>query len=548
MRSRHSKITPTTLLTGIPLLTAGSYVVLYGMHQIFYARLGLGVDDVGLGRDALLSQALVGVVASAVLITAVFWLYYAAIVYGLTIWPLYVVRRLARLLMRTPGLHRWCPRPMRAFARRKDTKQDPERRRTLRVIALSYLIVTPISGAWMAYALAADVRDGWPTPAWAIPLLGIPIVDVEADPFRFTRQPGGEVAVASRDMECMLYLGRTERTLVFYDSRSRRPVRLPADDFSVRVGGRDTRLPARCRADPGSTNDDRFVAEGRRLGDLAAHGGWLAWSQRDRRGRLKLVIDGTDGTRSAAIPPSSAMLTTDLGPGEGDQTVAVYRRCEQGTCHLFRYDVKTSLEARLPAKEVAGCTTAWPAVWRDLVVFLRRGIHCPPRLRGLWTLRRHQERRIVPQIGWRARQLDLRHETVVWIDTDGIDMRVRTADLRSGRTSTLYQNRLVSKGAHIILASPSVERREFRWTVAAAFGTRDGWLMERDRRGRKCRYLSDQLPSNEVELHIHTDTEYGVDAVVRSRSVLYATQETLVRRPLDRLSTPATCDVRTPIR
>jgi hypothetical protein len=544
MRRFLSSLSLTAVLAAIPVLAAVAYVALYGMHQVFYARLGFGVDDVGLGRDALLSQALIGVVASGIAITILASVYLFVIVYGISTLVPYLARRSVRVLARVPLVNRGLPRRVRAFARRKDSKAVAGAGKVTVVLAVTYFAMMPIGGGFLANLYADDVQAGYPTAALELPVIGIPFLDVEANHFRFTRQPTGSDSVTARDAECMLYLGRTERTLAFYDTHTKQPVRLPADAFAVTLDGSDWRLPTRCRAGPQPRDEDAFVARGPRLGDISAYGLWVAWTQIDRSGRFTLVLAESGKAHAASIPPSDETLTTDLGPGPSGEPVAAYRRCDHGRCALFRYDVRKAIETRLPVRQVRDCTTAWPAVWRRVTVFLRRGVHCPARERGVWMLRGRRLRRLVADVGSSSRQLDLRGTTAVWADSDGVEMRIRTVDSRFGAIATLYRNQLAMQGGHVVLASPMLTRDAVVWSAAISFGSRRGEFQRRKRHSARCEVLTDDLASNEVLLTRDSAAEYGIDAAVTGDSIVYGTDGALYARQLDGSAERSGCENR----
>jgi hypothetical protein len=121
---------------------------------------------------------------------------------------------------------------------------------------------------------------------------------------------------------------------------------------------------------------DELVAEVSRDTPIAAYGGQLAWSAYDAAtGSYQLMIAPFGGVPAAApIAPSRRPFDVTLGPGDGRRIVALYSRCAtaKGTrCDIYRYSLASRHESKLSFSSPRA-DEAWPAQWRDRVVFVRR--------------------------------------------------------------------------------------------------------------------------------------------------------------------------------
>jgi hypothetical protein len=95
------------------------------------------------------------------------------------------------------------------------------------------------------------------------------------------------------------------------------------------------------------------VAETVAGGDVAARGGWTAWSTEVAAGRWALVVRAPDGVvRQPPVPARGAPFDVRLGGGADGRQKAVYSRCAgygQGRtgCRLYRLDLASGSERRL---------------------------------------------------------------------------------------------------------------------------------------------------------------------------------------------------------
>lgn len=128
---------------------------------------------------------------------------------------------------------------------------------------------------------------------------------------------------------------------------------------------------------PAAASADEAIRETAAPTPLAAYGGWSAWSELGSDGRyaMKLRTPGGD-VRDAPLPSSSKPWDVSLGPGSGDDVVAVYQRCRQSGCDIDRLDVATGHTETVKAVSSPSYSEATPAIWRTTMVFTRRVKGC----------------------------------------------------------------------------------------------------------------------------------------------------------------------------
>jgi hypothetical protein len=120
---------------------------------------------------------------------------------------------------------------------------------------------------------------------------------------------------------------------------------------------------------------------------IAAHAGWLAWSQRGADGLFHLTLRDPQGV--VTTPPIAGRATSfdvDLGPGL-DGLVATYSRCreevaspgaylpadydEGNGCDVYLLEVASGAELRVNGASTRSADETWPTVWRDRIAFVR---------------------------------------------------------------------------------------------------------------------------------------------------------------------------------
>lgn len=524
-------------LVALPLVGFVIYAVLYSVHHGFYGELGVRTEDVGLGRDELIARSLLGLIAFT-LVVVVLW----ACLAGFALFVFWVVsmagdwgiRRLRSSSHVRPGLRKG----LDAVAGRDDSGLL---KRAAQGVTLFYglttLVLVPVALWSIARDDAQRVRDGETVDPMRFI---VPLLDIEAQQMRLVQQPEG-AALPARIAECLLYLGRDDRFITTYDTRAQRPRRLPADAFAVQVLPDSDALPPRCRPEPARDHEDTLLARGRGAGELAAEGRWLAWSQRDRSGRFHLVLRGSSAIAPVAplVAPSHRPLTLDLGPGvRPDAIDAVYRRCVERRCSIWRYDIERRRERRVAVRSAPGCTTAWPSVWGETVVVLRRGPRCAARWRGVWRVDGGRERRLSAMAGELSHDVDVRGRRVAWVDGDGVRFAVRVARFGRGAPPA-FTNGLRSQGHHVTVSSPSLrpEGVVFGNTQSA----RENLAAETDHPhagvavvvGDGCRLVAEDVPGNEAPVGGGGTADVGIDAVVVDDAVVFARGGEIRRRDLE---------------
>jgi hypothetical protein len=132
---------------------------------------------------------------------------------------------------------------------------------------------------------------------------------------------------------------------------------------------------------------------------VSGYGRWLAWSAWDPRlvGYRLVVYEAGKGSHVVPVAARSVPFDVDLGPDADGRATAVYSRCkvevdgglgfatarfswvEGGGCDVFRLDIRSGHERRVPAAATAAYTEAMPSLWRGRLVFFRRLLHSAKR-------------------------------------------------------------------------------------------------------------------------------------------------------------------------
>lgn len=122
-----------------------------------------------------------------------------------------------------------------------------------------------------------------------------------------------------------------------------------------------------------AADDDVSVATLSAHTSLAAHDGWLAWSERSNNS-ARLMLRAPDGTISPAkIKPERSGFDVSLGTGRSGRLVALYTRCtKKGGCDIYSYDVKSQRERELTEVSSPRWDEALPVQDGDRVAFVRR--------------------------------------------------------------------------------------------------------------------------------------------------------------------------------
>lgn len=137
----------------------------------------------------------------------------------------------------------------------------------------------------------------------------------------------------------------------------------------------------------GAQEGGELVARVDRPTPVAAHAGWVAWSEREPgTARFRLVVRKDGVTAPVDIAPRGVPFDVDLGPDAQGGVSAVYSRCateppggglriplylEGRGCEIFRFSFATGREERVTAVSSREGSEAWPTIWRSRLAFAR---------------------------------------------------------------------------------------------------------------------------------------------------------------------------------
>jgi hypothetical protein len=215
----------TTLVTAIRdhvLPAVGAIgLVLYGLLRVayvfFYLQLRTTPEEVGYGYSRVLSESIAGALELSAILGAA--LLVLAMAY-------YTGRALPRLIRPNPAGSRWqALRSIHAPLRWRVVVRS-----LLGGIAIVLLSLPAL--AWWQGGLAKNGQTVRNVYFVGVPYL--PVLAVQAVPAEVTWLDGDEgkpFPLAHR--ECLMYLGKSDGTSVFYDVRSKESVRLPSGNIAV---------------------------------------------------------------------------------------------------------------------------------------------------------------------------------------------------------------------------------------------------------------------------------------------------------------------------
>lgn len=120
-----------------------------------------------------------------------------------------------------------------------------------------------------------------------------------------------------------------------------------------------------------------------RAPDLAVSGDTLVWSEKQRRGRYRLMALHEGGRARLPIPANNSFaFYPTSGTDATGAPVVIYARCKHGKCRtLHGYWLSEQREQRLPVRAGRGCELQGASMDRGAIAFIRRG-RC--RNRGIW--------------------------------------------------------------------------------------------------------------------------------------------------------------------
>lgn len=220
----------------VGLIGAALYGMLRLAYLFFYLRLRASPDEVGYGYSQVLADELIGAIELVLLMTLILMLPGAVLVLSL---------RLPKIVKELPKLR--LGKIRLKLPRTFDTDRWIRKAKRLALWSLAgaiplVVIGLPILG-WLEGENAANgytVRN-----VYLLDFIPLPVLAVEAVPAKVTwiaPSGAGEADIAGR--QCLLYLGQSDGTAVFYDVQSKESIRLPnaniiitlQDTVSVPIG------------------------------------------------------------------------------------------------------------------------------------------------------------------------------------------------------------------------------------------------------------------------------------------------------------------------
>jgi hypothetical protein len=257
---------PSQWLSNIPALLTAIGLVLYGMlnmaYSLFYGRLGVNPEDVGLGYAATISRS-TGFVVIAVSLSAAVFL--PAIWTSIENREWRKARReraeanrtAAQILIEGHGglealkdaaksgdsgasmVLETARRHMEAAQEAEGSTVPFQRSKRISLIfAISaiLLVLMPLAPL-LALPRADAVQHGRDVPP--VKVLGVTVLAIGAShaSVQATGKPSDTTAINALSARQLLYLGRTDGTLVLYDSQSDQAIYIPASLVILRVNG-----------------------------------------------------------------------------------------------------------------------------------------------------------------------------------------------------------------------------------------------------------------------------------------------------------------------
>jgi hypothetical protein len=254
---------PRQWLSDIPALLTAAGVVLYGMlntaYSLFYGRIGVNPEDVGLGYAATISRStgfvVIVVCVSALVLLPALWAYILNRQWRrIAEEGAEVNRRAAQVILEQAGgaqalkeaaksdeasadyLLEAVGQHMAAAREAEASRERPRHSQRLPLLAILILLLVLMPLApLLAYPRANEVRRGQEVSP--VRVFGITVLAVRAShaAVRATGKPGETVAIDYLRSRDLLYLGRTDGTIVLYDSRSDEVIHVPASLIVLQI-------------------------------------------------------------------------------------------------------------------------------------------------------------------------------------------------------------------------------------------------------------------------------------------------------------------------
>jgi len=104
---------------------------------------------------------------------------------------------------------------------------------------------------------------------------------------------------------------------------------------------------------------------------VAGYGGYLGWSEFDRKHRRYRLMSAYDGRVSRlSVRGSNAPFDVNIGPGSDGKPVAVYTRCQRRQrCRIYEYSFALHREKRIRLPQNAVGSARLPTVWRSRLAY-----------------------------------------------------------------------------------------------------------------------------------------------------------------------------------
>jgi hypothetical protein len=247
-------------LSYIPALLTATGLVLYGMlgtaYSLFYGRLGVNPEDVGLGYAATISRStgfvLIAVCVSALVFLPALWIYMRNRVWRRLIEErVESNRKAAQAMLESAGgtealkdavksgeasvLLRAVERAAEAhLAAAREAEIRRYRGALLFAIAVLLLVLMPLAPL-LAFPRANEVQRG--REVSPVRVLGITVLAIRASyaAVQATGKPGETIAIDALRSRKLLYLGRTDGSVVLYDGQSDEAIYVPASMIVLRI-------------------------------------------------------------------------------------------------------------------------------------------------------------------------------------------------------------------------------------------------------------------------------------------------------------------------
>jgi hypothetical protein len=271
---------------------------------------------------------------------------------------------------------------------------------------------------------------------------------------------------------------------------------------------------------------DTLLHADRGARNVTAYGGALMWSRPDAGGRHRLVQRIGGVAADAPVAAADAPFDPDLGPGPGGRPAAVYERCRKGfrRCDVYRLDLRTGKERKVPGAAARGASEFGASVWGGRYAFGREA----PRRDGLYTAARGRARFLAPR---NVVETDVRDRTIAFATYsagDGAEVDLTAIWVHRVRARGRGRSCLVDRGHQgadggTALNSPALDGEHVYWHDFTA----DPAIVERVARARLGSACS-RRPRIQVA---GRSLPVGVDSIAADHGTVYYTRGDFVDAP-----------------